>query len=462
MIYRVQNELPMPYTSLFILVLLIPGIYSIYSISTSDEFNAFLLINIIFVIGYVITPIHIVLFSNIFINEARSSLLETIELGTISAAIVITVSYFLMVSGYQKTNWSANVNIDKINKLLLSNSTYILSILLILSVTSTYVYAQQYGGLLTTIRLTADIRSGTYSGGGDLVFLKYITKFSYVGLLFTFALLIRNTSLNNYRYNGIQSNLVLFILFLAISLIVMVISAGKREIIEVFVVLYLIYKLTKSEFSFKMFVLPVVFLAIILVIGDGIFYSMSSGEEVSYFQGYLQRLTERSPLLNIYAMIISNFAHMYLSLETAIQVHTIGNSRHILDWIYGLLSLIPERLFGVSIPNSVAYYNTELIRGEEKSIEQPGLIAYLWYAGHGVGILIGSFAFGAGAKFIDDRLFSLQFKPIGLMLYIQIVFIYSRFIIQGEPRVFIQSNFVWWVVFIGIIVWYQSSEKLDK
>ena len=118
-----------------------------------------------------------------------------------------------------------------------------------------------------------------------------------------------------------------------------------------------------------------------VIIGDDLFDSFEALKDGGFYDVWLvltaeadpDAMVEESPLVLAY---FREFQHLVPALSGAL--HTVPERPDELvwfaDWIYGVMSLLPQRLIPIETPLSVTHYNTFVLTGVYESTIYPGLL----------------------------------------------------------------------------------------
>src|SRR5699024_1341055 len=152
--------------------------------------------------------------------------------------------------------------------------------------------------------------------------------------------------------------------------------------------------------------------------------------------------------------LINEFAHPYTSLISSLYyLKETFDVRGVIDFYYGLISILPERLLGIESGESISYLNTFLIFHVQEGFYPPGLIGYFYYSLGVTGVILGSYYY----TFLSNYFIIIcrkheQVHPIFNGLYIFFVISFCQYIMSGDPRVYIKSYFLFYMAFLIIII----------
>ncbi|GAB7020484.1 hypothetical protein JCM18750_33450 [Halostagnicola bangensis] len=190
--------------------------------------------------------------------------------------------------------------------------------------------------------------------------------------------------------------------------------------------------------------------------GNAFFSALFIGPE-----RFLTELSEIS-LFGIYVSLIQIFSHIYISIELAIQQDSILY-RGVLDYILGLFHLLPERVLGIAPPDTVLDAHTNKMVGENGSTTPPGIVAFAWYSGGWIGIIIHGMLLGTLFKFIDEIFFTNRDNPTVLIIYVSLTIIIAYFFIRnGSPRLVYRGMITWILFIISVTIFYYIYSKVNN
>ena len=241
-------------------------------------------------------------------------------------------------------------------------------------------------------------------------------------------------------------------------ILTVLLTAGRGSIIMLLLVLYLTLAIYKRRFYLPFLLLIGTFAFIFILVGKPFFHSLYRGEPlvpvISLFRDF--------DYATAYRGLWREFVHPFISLEAALATTGKFTPRVFLDWIYALFHLIPERLFPVQVPETIAYLNTEMVIGIRESVVPPGLLGFFWYSALLPGIILGGTVFGAIGRWLDTVLGKNRRDPLGLGLYILAAVIWGGFTTNGDPRVLLFANLRWLVLFFCVLAtsrWYVRRQR---
>ncbi|MEG5160628.1 hypothetical protein QUB37_09285 [Microcoleus sp. AT3-A2] len=330
-----------------------------------------------------------------------------------------------------------------------SNNKYVLwysFLLLIISSLAIYIYGAQYGGVLNAMANITLIRSNAGVDSGPLVFVKH---FMYCSLFASYLLAsfafgeIKSKPFKIFLRVGFFSSVI--VAFIASTL-----SGGRAILIYYFFGFYLIYVL-KGGKTFTWKTIPIFgFGALFLLYGKEFFWSLSAID--SGFDAVVDKFIEAKNSdssdeeFSIYKLM-ANFAFPIQSLDTAFDQYY--SFRFFVDWIYGFLSFIPEKIFNINKPETISIINTRYILSTKGSLsyEIPtGFLAFAVYSLSWPGLLIVSYCYGWIGRYLQSILIkNMAENPWIIYLYALTMQVWVDYQQSGDPRVFLVANF-WYIM----------------
>ncbi len=415
-----------------------------------------LFFNVFFLLAYVLAPLHVWLGGSSYLPSAYLCAYERYEIGSSGfSALVIVVGYFAVVMGYHLgLARSAGRKIRLISTWTPSRALHVAGALLCVSFVAIGIYALQYGGLGQAMRLAIEIRRSAGVESGPFVFVKHFMAFSHVSLFLVFTSVLTE---------GLRPRLVLKVLLGVLSCLGVALTAAleasRGNVLILGLVLYLTLAIHKRRLYVPLVLMGGAFAVVFILGGKSFYHGLVYGNPVEAFSRVLQTLGS----VDVYRALWREFMHPFVSLEAALS--TTGNvtsPRLFLDWVYALFYFIPERLFPMQMPDTVAHINTLMVIGIKESIILPGLLGFLWYSGLLPGVVLGGVVFGSIGRWLDAILGKNSQDPLCLGLYLMVAVRWGKFTMTGEPEVALFSDFVWLILlcmFAASSRWFIQSRK---
>ncbi|ARV62584.1 hypothetical protein BZZ01_31660 [Nostocales cyanobacterium HT-58-2] len=363
---------------------------------------------------------------------------DTFYISNLQTALAIFAGYFLVIIGFSsKSAEKLGKNIVIKNR---SKKTVIIYaiFLLLFACLSIYLYSLQYGGFLVALSKTNLIRAGAEEHTGGLLFFK---RFLYCSFFASYLL-------GSYViFNKIKKRrsflITIFLISLIVSLIAFLLSGARAPLINFILVFYLGYVLKTEKFSWVFVILVICVSAGFVFYGKIIFFSLTAlPDGLSAVVNKFVETKNNQPDSGGFSFygLIKNFVYPVYSLDTAFT--QVYQPRFFWDWFYGFASLIPEKLTGIQIPETISYDNTYyIVKTNEYSI-QPGFLAFGVYCMSWPGLIVTCITFGWIGRYLQ----SILTNHLNKIFYIPFLYIFTAqmwldFQILGSPQDFFQANF---------------------
>ncbi len=377
----------------------------------------------------------------------------------IQTIFAVFIGYFLVLIGFYA---KSAIGLGKNVIIRSTNNKYVIwyaFLLLILSCLAIFIYGSQYGGVLNAMANITLIRSNAGVDSGPLVFVKH---FMYCSLFASYLVC-------SFAFGNIQ-NLPLKIFWLAIffgsvivAFIASTLSGGRAILIYYFFGFYLVYVL-KGGKTFTWKTIPIFsFGALFLLYGKDFFWSLSAIDDG--FDAVVNKFIEAKNShssdeeLSIYRLM-ANFAFPIQSLDTAFDKYY--NFRFFVDWIYGFLYFIPERIFNINKPETISILNTRYILSVKGTLsyEIPtGFLAFAVYSLSWPGVLIVCYCYGWIGRYLQTILTrNMPDSPWIIYLYALTMQVWVDYQQSGDPRVFLVANF--WYIMSTLFLWLLVNQEL--
>lgn len=134
------------------------------------------------------------------------------------------------------------------------------------------------------------------------------------------------------------------------------------------------------------------------------------------------------------------FAHRTYSIETAlIYIRDTNNLYWFKDNFNSLFFLIPERLTGISKPDSISFLNTQLIMGEYDSTVPPGILAYGVYSMWIPGMFMVAMFYGMVFAYLDKIYLRNKQNTLILIVVLPSIMVWTMYGSVGDVRIFING-----------------------
>jgi protein-S-isoprenylcysteine O-methyltransferase Ste14 len=378
----------------------------------------------------------------------------------IQTIFAVFIGYFLVLIGFYA---KSAIGLGKNVIIRSTNNKYVLwysFLLLILSCLAIFIYGAQYGGVLNAMANITLIRSNAGVDSGPLVFVKH----------FMYCSLFASYFLGSFAFGNTQNKalkiflLAIFFCSVIVAFIASTLSGGRAILIYYFFGFYLVYVL-KGGKTLTWGTIPIFcFGALFLLYGKEFFWSISAINDG--FDAVVNKFIEAKnshssgEKFSIYRLM-ANFAFPIQSLDTAFDKNY--NVRFFVDWIYGFLYFIPERIFDIRKPETISTINTRYILGLKGTLtyEIPtGFLAFAVYSLSWPGIIIVSYCYGWIGRYLQTILIiNMQHNPWIVYLYALTMQVWVDYQQSGDPRVFLVANF-WYIMSTLVLLILVAQELL--
>lgn len=400
-----------------------------------DAFDFFTLFNIYYFLLYPL-PAFVLAFD--FKNSA-SGLAARILPYTNSpqTALAIFVGYFLVLIGFSSN--SAKILGERINfKEKGNNSNFIAFtiFLLFLSCVSIYIYSLQYGGIVDAIAKSSMIRARAVEGG-SFVFFARLTMYSGLSsyLLYSFIFLRKTKNFHPFILTS-------FVFSVIATLTALTMSGARAGFVYYFISYYYAYMIKYKKISVGVIILLLLLIIPFIFYGKLIFFSLSAIPNGDYNDvlNIIEKGAENDEF-SFYTFLHS-FQHTVFSLDTALSANY--QPRFFVDFFYGFLSIIPDRITGTEEVKTIPDYNAQYITGAMDYSIPPGLLAFGVYSMWWPGLILVCLAFGWIGRYLQTVLRkhvnNIFWMPV---VYILVAQMWVDFI-NADPTTFIHANFCYW------------------
>ena len=366
----------------------------------------------------------------------------------------IFLAYFLVViSFYSKSAKKMGGNII-IRKAPRDRTVIIYAIVLLLvSCLSIQIYGAQYGGVIVALAQTNLIRSNAVAESGPLLFFKNFMFASFFGsYLLASLIFIRKIK---------QGRLILIVIFLfsvIISLIAATLTSGRIPLINYFLGFYLVYVISTEKFSLNYSMIFIFIITLFLLYGKAFFFSLTAIPDgfVAVVETFVKAIESQpdSEGFSLYKLM-ANFSYPVNSLDVAFE--KIYQERFFLDWIYGFVSFIPQRLINLNLPPSAADVNTEYLVGPVTYGIPPGFLAFSIYSMSWPGLIILCWVYGWIGRYLQTILINHMNQIYWMPFLFVLTFVtWGDYQPSGDPEVFLKAYF--WFFASSIILIFVLSK----
>lgn len=377
-------------------------------------------------------------------------------------AIAICLGYFLVLKGFYAKSAQ---NVGKAIILKSRNSGLIFKyavFLLLFSLASIQIYSSAFGGVSNAITQALAARSGRAQTGTLGFFIRFLSGAGFASYLlgaFVFEKNVGNLKLFKIGLFGVG---------IAGAITSFLLRAGRLNVIYYFLGFYQIYILKKKKIPWVASGVFIVLTVLFLFYGKNLFSSLSAIQDG--FDAVIDRFNQsvkdnaRDEGVSLYGFM-SNFYYTVFSLDTAFNKEY--DIRWFIDIVYGIFTLVPDRLLGSESPDTILRYNSEYIIGAFDYAIPTGFLAFgiysLWWPGLVIVCLTYGWIGGCLQTIMEKHLQNVFWMPYFYALTAQLWVFFQG----SDPESFFQSNFMLLVssfllVFVGGTVLVKQSYRYKK
>lgn len=385
-------------------------------------------------------------------NKEIYSMFERSDFYIAFSIFIVTITYILSIYFY---NYVRKIYIpdfsnylNERNLLLASNVSLLMCFLFII------VYSAQYGGVYNALQYSAVIRAGygEIDDGSKLTFVKYLMPIG----VFPFLM---------YGYKYVQKPkiyiaILWFLSFIIVFFAFLLMSGRTRIVIYILAMLIIVSYVNKNKFNVLKFIkfLPLIGLAVFIVIeGKNLFSSLGDLLDGSKISEVVNNNEKKESFLEAF---LGYFSHRTYSLEASLSyISQYNNLYWFRDNFNMPLYLIPERLTGIVKPDSISYYNTEVLTGVYDSMIPPGILAYGSYSMWLPGIIISSFIFVGFFSLLDNFFYRNKEKKYLLVFTLPCIVVWGLYGSSGDFRV-LTNSFSYILVFLLMLIVFKILSKV--
>jgi len=373
---------------------------------------------------------------------------------------LVFFSYLFFIAGFQTLSFANKESISKYNfefKFWWNENTIfmLLPFAYLLLLFFLFIYINEIGGLSKAIETAEAYRAGV---------LEY-NKFGFVMQFFPLNTILLYYVFYKYFLQRDKNKVYLFYFFVSLVIVILVtiLHNSRGYLIFQVIGLYVIAANYYKNYFFKYLIPSLIVAFIIIKYGKPFFnavqFYFTDGYDafVSAFTGWLEAKEQEGNSLVPY------FTHPIVSLEASLQRSTTDvELRYFRDIVDAFVLLLPNELLNIKEPEMLLMQqNTLLLQGRDTEIVLPGILGYFSYAGHVIGLFLGSYLYGLiGAMFM--QLFIPIYKNYkASIVYIYLFFLsYGYFVFRGVPSQVINDSFIYTVVMVFLL--YNSKLKITR
>lgn len=377
-------------------------------------------------LSYVVSPFG-VFFFEFGVNPHQEVEVATLRGDMVYASVVVSIFLLGTILGFLIPNTRRFVSFE-----FEKTELPFVLILFVIVLFCFYFFVSSYGGVEYVLNNISRIRSGTDENKNYLgAFVRLFTYYIEFLVFFFYVRFFINKNLKNF---------LLFIIIFALGVAKAVLDGGRGGLINLFIgILFLSIYLKGGR-------MPLIYLlicfAIALIVGlygkVYIFQIVGNTDVVLQDMEYLVKFEK----------VLKEYSHQFHSLVVAIN-HELGGDRLFQDFYVWILK--PLKLFGYDIPDSISYYNTNVIKGVWDSEIPPGIVAFSYYEGGGLFVPLLGIFFGFLIKHFDSLVVNTISSNGNVSLtypFLAIVSIYMPFAFSNsDPALFIQWTLAYTILF---------------
>ncbi|OQX73158.1 MAG: hypothetical protein B6D59_06425 [Campylobacteraceae bacterium 4484_4] len=306
-----------------------------------------------------------------------------------------------------------------------------------------FLYTSEFGGIIEAIRQAEAYRSSAIAFK-KFAFVKYFFPLNDILLYTLFYLLYL-------KKEACCRKWFLFYFFLSILFVSLkfALNNSRGDLLFTLGGFYVIAAIYHRRFFWKFVWITTLLTIFVLKFADPLFGAVAIWIRDG-FEAFWNAFITELKIQNAHgSSIISNFTHAIVSLDTSLQSAGYNYPfRYLKDFVNGITSLVPGQLFGSSSSDlTLMEQNTILLSGVRKEIVLPGILGFLGYAFHAVGIFVGMFVYGTIGAILSEW-FSILYRkyPISLPILYLYISSYGYFVFRGTIIYAIHDNFMLFVV----------------
>lgn len=327
--------------------------------------------------------------------------------------------------------------------------------LLLLSTVAIHIYAAQFGGVVNAMSQATSIRTNTAEGAGPLSFFKHFMFLSYLAS-YLLASLILLKPRKKYRFFFYSA----FVLSAINSIIAATTTGGRGHLIFYFLIFYLRRVIVSKKIPWLFTIILFMTGGLLILYGKTFFFSLSAIKDGfgAVQEVFLEGLDSQEPDKGSFLDdLVSNFSYPLYSLQAAF--HTEYPQRLFVDWIYGIVAFLPERLLNVDVPDTISTLNTIYIVGNDEFEIPTGMFAFGIYSLSWLGLIIVCFSYGWIGRYLQTLLYQHIWDTSWMpFVYVMTAQMWIDYFTAGDPRIFLFADF--WALF-GLFILFTIGSKIS-
>jgi oligosaccharide repeat unit polymerase len=360
----------------------------------------------------------------------------------------VFLGYFSTLVGFHSV--SAQNNANRIIILWRSEKTIlrIAIFLLLFSCISVQIYASQFGGVMNAISQATLIRSSVAEGGA-LVFFKHFMFLSFCASYLLAALI--------FYQKRIKHKLFLYSAFVISAICTVVgvtITGGRAHLIIYFLTFYLVQVIINKKIPWILTICLLLPSILFILYGKAFFFSLSGIKNGldTVVEMFIAGMESQSESSDGFRDLVNNFSYQIYSLKAALSFDY--PQRLFIDWYYGIITFLPERLLNIEVPETISPLNTAYITGTNEYTIPTGMFAFAIYSFSWPGLIFVSFVYGWIGCFIETICYNHLLKAYWMpFIYVMLAQIWIDFFTSGDPGIFLFADFGFLVaIFILLVI----------
>jgi hypothetical protein len=360
----------------------------------------------------------------------------------IETAFAILLGYILIVLGFLTPNASKTAQKVTIIPRPLKNVLYLSIFLVVISFVSILFYSAEFGGLFTALANTQFIRDQVKGfEGGSMVLFKHFMAFSIFATYLLCSIIFLGKT-DKYR----KIALILLTISFTLAVIACVLDGSRGIVVTFFVGFYITYVILTGSFALPIALPSLIVMLLYISYGKPLTFSLTALPDgfdavIERFQEHLANEKGDGSLDPL--KFLKNFAFGFHSIDVVFESEY--ELRYGLDFFYAVAQLLPERLLGLAVPETVSYINSQLVLGtshEPHFTVPPACLAFFMYSLSWPGLVFMCFLYGWIGRFVETLLIRYLNTILWIpMLYFITMKIWVEYAFTGDPRISLMANF---------------------
>lgn len=316
---------------------------------------------------------------------------------------------------------------------------------------SFYVYTMALGGVSRMLQIGILLRGNEVSVNSSWMFLKNIAPIVMVSSYFFYALAQTG--------NNRDARLVGRIMFLCtffVSMLLLYHQAGRMS----FLIYIMTFPLSKIVY-FKKLKLSYIIMGVVAFVSLVLF-----GKQIFNLAVYSAGVSNRVDMIketgNFLSLLMVEFSFPFASLGNVIEKFSTGaNFRYFIDFIQGIMSIIPDSVVSTSNMSSINTVNTEMFNITSSGAVPVDLVSFGYYNFGLAGVMITCFAFGMFMRLLDSLFSDTSTYLASILRGAWMIFIAFR-ITYAAPKNALVTGFALIVATASLFLFFRYKKGKDK